>query len=72
MQGKRDHVTFLEEEAGDLDPEVADCAAADTSSYLGVVLPSSVHRHQEAQHQHEAGMLLFSVLFFTVLIIMYR
>ena len=45
MQGRRDRVTLLEGEAGDL--EVANCAAAGTSSW--VVVPSSVHRHQEAQ-----------------------
>ena len=59
-QGKRDRVTLLssvEAEAGG--QVVADCAAAaaaDTSSYSWVVVPSSVHRHQEAQtvayHQH--------------------
>jgi hypothetical protein len=57
-QGRRDRVTLLsspEAEAGG--QEVAACAAvADTSSYYWVVVPSSVHRHQEAQteayHQH--------------------
>jgi hypothetical protein len=58
-QGRRDRVTLLSSavaEAGG--QEVADCAAAaaDTSSYSWVVVPSFVHRHQEAQtvayHQH--------------------